>query len=106
MNLKITGHHLDVTDPIRDYIQTKLKRLTRHVEDVLASQVTLSVEHDTHCAEATLHVRSHHLHAHAKHSDMYAAIDLLAGKLDRQLLKYKEKRKDHHQDQVTHHQLG
>lgn len=106
MNLKLTGHHLDITASLRDHIQTKFKRLTRHFDDVLDSQVTLSVEHDTHRAEATLHVRQHRVHASAEHSDMYAAIDTLTGKLDRQLLKYKEKHKDHHQRQVTHHQLN
>ena len=53
-----------------------------------------------------MHVRGHHMHARAEHSDMYAAIDTLTGKLDRQILKYKEKRKDHHQSQITHHQLN
>lgn len=106
MNLKLTGHHLEITSPLRDYIHTKFKRLTRHFDDVINTQITLAVEHDTHRAEATLHVRGHHMHARAEHTDMYAAIDTLTGKLDRQILKYKEKRKDHHQSQITHHQLN
>ena len=106
MNLKITGHHLEITPPLRDYIDTKFKRLTRHFDDVITTQITLAVEHDTHRAEATLLVRGYQVHARAEHSDMYAAIDTLTGKLDRQILKYKEKRKDHHQSKITHHQLN
>ena len=106
MNLKITGHHLEITSPLREYINTKIKHLTRHFDDVITSQITLAVEHDTHCAEATLHVRGHQVHARAEHSDMYGAIDILTGKLDRQILKHKEKQKDHHQSRITHHQLN
>ena len=104
MNLKITGHHLEITDSLRDFIDQRFQRLTRHFDQVLNTQVTLSIEHDTHCAEATMHVQGDHLHAHANGSDMYAAIDALTGKLDRQIHKHKGKRRDHHQSQVTHHQ--
>ena len=106
MNLKLTGHHLEITDSLRDHIDAKFQRLTRHFDEVITTQITLGVEHDTHWAEATLHVRGHDMHARATHSDMYAAVDTLTGKLDRQILKYKEKRKDHHQSQITHHQLN
>ena len=106
MNLKITGHHLEVTDSLREFIDQRFRRLTRHFDQVLNAQITLGIEHDTHRAEATIHVRGDRLHAHADGADMYAAIDALAGKLDRQILKHKGKRKDHHQSQVTHHQLN
>ena len=104
MSLNFTGHHIDITPTLRDYVQKKFKRLTRHFDELISTQVTLSVEHDTHQAEATLKVSGSQLHARAQHADMYAAIDAMTDKLDRQILKYKEKRKDHHQSQITHHQ--
>lgn len=104
MNLKITGHHLEITDSLHDFIRQRFQRISRHFDQVLDTHVTLGIEHDTHRAEATIHVQGNHLHAHANGDDMYAAIDALTGKLDRQILKHKGKRKDHHQSQVTHHQ--
>ena len=106
MNFKLTGHHLEITPPLRRHVAQRLERLLRHFDHVLDAQVTLSVGHGAHRAEATLQVRGNRLHAGAEGGDMYAAIDLLADKLDRQILKHKEKRKDHHQAQVTHHQLN
>ncbi len=96
MNLKITGIHLDVTPALRDYIEAKLERITRHVDNVTAVAVTLSVDKLEQKAEVNVHLKGKDIHVEASSSDMYAALDALADKLDRQVLKYKEKLTDHH----------
>lgn len=98
MNLQISGHHLEVTPAIREYIQAKLDRITRHFEQVIDVQVTVSVEKVNQKAEATVHLRGKDIHVEAIEGDLYAAIDLMADKLDRQILKHKEKHSDHRQD--------
>ena len=91
MQMTISGHHLDVTDPIRDYVTNKLSKLERHYEQITSTTVMLTVEKLRQKAEATVHVRGAELFAIAEHEDMYAAIDALADKLDRQIIKHKEK---------------
>jgi len=95
MNLNLTGHHLDITPAIRDYVLAKLDRLTRHFDHVIDVSVVLSVDKLQHCIEANVHIPGQDLHAEAVEEDMYAAIDALADKLDRQVLKHKEKRNGH-----------
>ena len=96
MNLHLTGHHLEVTPALREYIQTKLARVSNHFDHMIDVKVTLTVEKLAQKVEATIHVPGADLHAEARDSDMYSAIDLLADKLDRQVLKHKEKHADHH----------
>lgn len=96
MHPTITGHHVDVTPALRDRVATKMERLKRHFEHVNDIHVTLSVEKQRHQAEATVNVSGAKLHASSVESDMYAAIDSLADKLDRQIRKHKEKMTDHH----------
>jgi putative sigma-54 modulation protein len=96
MNLIVTGHHLDVTDSLRHYVTSKLDRLERHSDDVTDVHVILTVEKQRQKAEATVNVKGAQLFADTIEEDMYAAIDLLTDKLDRQLIKHKEKLKDHH----------
>ena len=96
MNLNLTGHHLEVTPALREYIQTKLARVSNHLDHMIDVKVTLTVEKLVQKVEATIHVPSADLHAEASDADMYSAIDLLADKLDRQVLKHKEKHADHH----------
>ncbi|HCC62303.1 MAG TPA: ribosome-associated translation inhibitor RaiA, partial [Pseudomonas sp.] len=91
------GHHVDITDSLRAYVDSKFERLERHFDHVTNVHVILSVEKLRQKAEATLHVAGREVVANAEHEDMYAAIDLLADKLDRQLIKHKEKQLDHHQ---------
>ncbi len=98
MNLSVTGHHLDVTPAIHDYVRSKLERITRHFDHVIDVKVILSVEKLVQKAEANVHVRGHDIHAEATDQDMYAAIDLLADKLDRQVIKHKEKNGAHGRD--------
>ncbi|MDA8094771.1 MAG: ribosome-associated translation inhibitor RaiA [Betaproteobacteria bacterium] len=97
MNFNITGHHLDVTPAIRDYVTTKLGRALRHFDEVIDVSVTLSVEKLVQRIEANVHMSGKTVFVQAEDVDMYAAIDSLADKLDRQVLKHKEKTTDVHQ---------
>lgn len=95
MQLTISGHHLDITDPIRDYVTNKLSRLERHYDRITSTDVILSVEKLTQKAEAKVKVTGGELFADSEHEDLYAAIDMLTDKLDRQLIKHKEKQRGH-----------
>ncbi|MFM8391472.1 MAG: ribosome hibernation-promoting factor, HPF/YfiA family, partial [Methylophilaceae bacterium] len=96
MNLQLTGHHLEVTPALRDYIASKLSKISNHFDHVIDIKVTLSVEKLSQKVEATVHVPGNDLHAECSNENMYSAIDLLADKLDRQVLRCKEKISDHH----------
>ena len=95
MNLNLTGHHLAITPAIREYVITKLDRVTRHFDHVIDVNVVLSVDKLRQQITANLHIRGKDIHAECADPDMYAAIDALADKLDRQVLRYKEKRNGH-----------
>jgi len=95
MQMTISGHHLEVTHPIRDYVAAKLSKLERHYDHINSTAVILSVDKLSQKAEATVYVSGGELFANAEHEDLYAAIDALSDKLDRQLIKYKEKHRDH-----------
>ncbi|HND25856.1 MAG TPA: ribosome-associated translation inhibitor RaiA [Rhodocyclaceae bacterium] len=103
MNLNITGHHVEVTPAIREYVTAKLDRVIRHFDNVTSVGVILSVEKLRQKAEVTVHVRGKDIHVESDDADMYAAIDALADKLDRQVLKYKAKTSDHGHDSLKHH---
>ncbi|MDN5848720.1 MAG: ribosome-associated translation inhibitor RaiA [Nitrococcus sp.] len=96
MQIDITGHHVEVTQALREYVGLKFDRLERHFDNVVDVHVVLTVEKLTQKAEATLNVSGAKLYAGAFDGDMYAAIDGLVDKLDRQVVKHKEKRADHH----------
>ena len=100
MQISITGHHVDITPPLKQYVETKLSRVERHFERVIDVRVILDVEKLSHTAEATIHTRGKSLFADATADDMYAAIDALTDKLDRQVRKYKEKQTDHHRNEA------
>jgi len=92
MNLSVSGHQFDVTPAIRNYVSSKLERVRRHFDHVIDVHVILSVNKLRQKAEVTLHVRGKDIHCACEEADLYAAIDLLVDKLDRQVLKYKAKR--------------
>lgn len=96
MNLQLTGHHLEVTPALREYVETKLGKISNHFDHVIDIKVTMSVEKLTQKVEATLHVPGNDLHAESSDENMYSAIDILTDKLDRQVLKHKEKSGNHH----------
>ncbi len=95
MNLNITGHHVELTPAIREYVNNKMDRVIRHFDNVTSVHVILSVEKLKQKAEVTLHVKGKDIYADSTDADLYAAIDLLADKLDRQVLKHKEKISNH-----------
>lgn len=95
MQINLTGHHVDVTDSLREYVDTKFAKLERHFDHINNVHVVLTVEKLDQKAEATVHLSGSEVHASAVNGDMYASIDSLIDKLDRQILKYKGK-KNHH----------
>jgi putative sigma-54 modulation protein len=99
MQVNLTGHHVDITDPLRSYVGEKFERLERHFDQVTDVHVVLSVEKLRHTAEATVLISGGKLFADNTEEDMYAAIDGLTDKLDRQIKKHKEKTTDHHRSE-------
>jgi putative sigma-54 modulation protein len=95
MQISVTGHHIDVTDALKSYVGNKLQRLERHFDHVINVHVVLSVEKLRQKAEASIAVNGGKVFADAVHEDMYAAIDGLIDKLDRQVIRHKEKKSDH-----------
>ncbi len=100
MNLTVTGHHVEVTHSMRNYVTDKLRRLQRHSENLFNVHVILTVEKSRQKAEATVQMAGQKLYADTTQPDMYASIDLLIDKLDRQLIRAKEKSKKHRRDKV------
>ena len=96
MQLSISGHHIDVSNALRDYVTAKLRKLERHYDQITNLHVVLSVEKLRQKAEATAHVSGAELFADAVADDLYAAIDMLLDKLDRQVIKHKEKAIERH----------
>ena len=101
MQIDLTGQHVEITPPLREYVHNKLERLARHSGQLMDIHVILSVEKLRHKAEATLRVNGGSVFADATEEDMYAAIDALADKLDRQVKKHNEKLNDHHRNEAS-----
>jgi putative sigma-54 modulation protein len=95
MQLSITGHHIEVTEALKNYVTEKFAKLDRHFDQVIDVHVILEVEKLAQKAEATVQVNGAKLFAEETHEDLYAAIDGLIDKLDRQVLKHKDKIQDH-----------
>ncbi len=101
MNLTISGHHLEVTPALREYVVNKLDRVTRHFDQVVDIHVLLTVEklkekERRQKAEVTLRVKGRDIFVEQAHEDLYAAIDQLMDKLDRQVVRHKDRLQDHH----------
>ena len=101
MRIETHGQQLEVTPALREYVENKLQRIDRHFDQPIEIRVQLGVRKPDHHAEATLNVPGRTLHADAAGENMYAAIDVLADKLDRLILKHKEKQQDHHAPRVV-----
>ncbi len=101
MQIDITGHHIDITDSLRDYVNQKMERVERHFDIVSQAHVILSVQKQRQKAEATLMIKGSKVFADTVDEDMYAAIDSLIDKLDRQVKKHKEKLTNHHRGDVS-----
>ena len=107
MNLQIAGHHIEVTPALRLYVENKLDPVIRHFDKVTGVNVVLSVEKLKQKAEVTVHVPGKDMHVEESGDDLYAAIDTMFDKLDRQVQKYKQKVQDHHRgDKPTHEVAG
>jgi ribosome hibernation promoting factor len=107
MNLHLTGHHLEITPAIRDYISSKLQRITHHFDHVIDVNVILAVEKLNHKIEASVHILGKDIHCECSAPDMYAATDGLVDKLDRTIIKHKEKSLEHrHSGNSLKHQAG
>jgi putative sigma-54 modulation protein len=100
MQINVKGHQVEVTPALRDYATAKFERVSRVFDHVHDTTVVLGIEKLLHKAECTLQVSGKTLHADATATDMYAALDALADKVDSQLRKHKEKLCDHHADAV------
>ena len=100
MNLHITGHHVQVTPAIREYVSAKMERLTHHFDHVIDVNTIMSVDKLRQKAEATVHVRGRDIFCESTDEDMYAAIDALVDKLDRAIIKHKEKKLAHRHDNI------
>jgi putative sigma-54 modulation protein len=103
MNLTISGHHLEVTPALRSYVAGKLDRITRHFDQVVDVKVLLSIENQTEKerrqkAECNIHVKGNDMFAESAHEDMYAAVDELVDKLDRQVVRHKDRLQSHHHE--------
>lgn len=105
MNLSIIGRHLEVTPAIREYVMNKMARVSRHFDNVIDTQVILSIERLKHTAELTMRVRGKDIHCEANDENLYAAIDLLADKVDRQVIKYKSKVQNHAHEPVKRQEI-
>jgi len=103
MNLTISGHHLEVTPALRNYVTTKLDRIKRHFDQVVDVKVLLTVENQTEKelrqkAECNIHVKGTDIFAECSHEDLYAAVDELVDILDRQVIRHKDRLQNHHHD--------
>lgn len=101
MQINLSGHHVELTDALRNYVNDKFQRLERHFDNVIDVHVILSVEKLRQQAEASLNLSGNQIFADSVDEDMYAAIDGLIDKLDRQVIKHKEKMKDHHKAEAA-----
>lgn len=95
MQINLTGHHVEITDSLRNYVDTKFSKLERHFDHISNVHVILNVEKLNQKAEATMHLSGAEVFASSENTDMYAAIDSMVDKLDRQVIKHKEKIKKH-----------
>ena len=96
MQMTISGHHAAGTPALTEYVQRRLTRVERHFDHITSMHVILTIEKLAQKAEATIRIAGAELFANAESPDMYAAIDLLSDKLDRQIVRHKEKLKAHH----------
>ncbi len=95
MQINVSGHHVEVTTPLREYVNNKFSKLQRHFDQITNTEVTLTVEKQVQKAEGIVNVAGAEMFAFSESDDMYSAIDALTDKLDRQLIKHKEKITSH-----------
>jgi len=96
MQIQLTGRHVEITDPIREYVNKKFEKLERHFDHITQVHAILDVQKERHIAEGKLNVTGGEIFAESHEENLYAAIDTLIDKLDRQLIKHKNKVQNHH----------
>ncbi|MEE9446321.1 MAG: ribosome-associated translation inhibitor RaiA [Arenicellales bacterium] len=107
MQISISGQHLDITEALRAHVKERMDKIIQHFDHVTNAQVVLHIEKETNFAEANIHTKGASIHATGDAENMYAAIDLMSAKLDRQVLKHKAKLTDHHRsDGGLKHAMG
>ncbi len=106
MNVQVSGHQIEVTAPIREYVLAKLERIQRHFDQVIDINVVLSVQKLRQKAEISVHLPGKDIHVESDDEDLYAAIDLMMSKLDRQIIKHKGKAFDHPHDAIKRQPAG
>lgn len=104
MQINLTGHHVDVTSALKEFVENKMQRVERHFDTMTHANVILTVEKLRHKAEATINIAGAQVYADATENNMYTAIDGLVDKLNRQVRRHKEKSKDHHAREVSKRQ--
>jgi putative sigma-54 modulation protein len=95
MQINLSGHHVEITEALRENVNTKMAKLSRHFDHINKVHIVLTVEKSSQIAEASIHVSGNDIHAKSENADMYTSIDNLVDKLDRQILKYKGKMNQH-----------
>jgi putative sigma-54 modulation protein len=95
MQINLSGHHVEITEALRENVNTKMAKLSRHFDHINNVNIVLTIEKLNQIAEASIHVSGTDIHAKAENADMYVSIDNLVDKLDRQILKYKGKMNQH-----------
>ena len=103
MNLQLTGRHLEITPAIRDYVKEKFAKIKRHFDHVIDMNIILSVEKLQQRAEATIHISGKNLFVECEDVNLYAAIDMLVDKLERQVRRHKEKQAARRHDDTGKH---
>ena len=101
MQISISGQHMDITESLRNHVEDKMQKISRHFDHVTNTHVVLHVEKNHHQAEATINGKGIQIHATGQANDMYSAIDAMTNKLDRQVLKHKEKQSSHRGDSAA-----
>ena len=101
MQISISGQQLDITESLHNHVSEKVEKIVRRFDHVTNTNVVLHVEKTRHIAEATVNTKGAMIHASSTADDMYTAIDAMAHKLDRQVIKHKEKLTDHHRNEDT-----
>ena len=105
MEIQISGQGFDVTKPIEAHINQKLEKIRKHFDHLVKVHVVLKIEKNSHIVEITVHTSHHDFFVNAESDDMYTTVDRLIPKLNRQIIKHKEKLRDHHSKEVVHHNI-
>ena len=105
MDVRISGQGFEITEAIEAHIHQKLQKIHNHFNDLVTVHIILKIERNSHIAETTVHSSHHDFFVCAESDDMYATVDKLISKLDRQIIKHKEKLRDHHSKEIVHHNI-